>query len=177
MSSQAQLTAGAARRAQLHTSSFPTHASLFGDPLQIVRQTSSTHQAPLPSAQHLLTPKCLHPRGEGHLEGSSAISCLKQQQQRPGGPGQGPAPSTPASRVSPKEQLRQRASTTGDLGTLCTHMEPTRLIPVRGRHNSPASDRPRCEMGQRKACNYFKSNSSLALPTAQHAVCNHISSC
>lgn len=110
-------------------------------------------------------------------EGSSTISCLQQQQQRPGGPAQGPAPSTPASRVSPKEQLRQRASTTGDLGTLCTHMEPTRLIPVRGRHNSPASDRPRCEMGQRKACNYFKSNSSLALPTAQHTVCNHISSC
>lgn len=45
-SSQTCLAVGAARRAQLHTSSFPKHASLPGDPLRIAGQTSSTSQAP-----------------------------------------------------------------------------------------------------------------------------------
>lgn len=44
-SSQTCLAVGAAR-AQLHTSSFPKHASLPGDPLQIAGQTSSTSQGP-----------------------------------------------------------------------------------------------------------------------------------
>lgn len=161
----------------------PQTHKLSGDSPQTVGQTSSTSQAPPFPAPHLQTPMCLYLRAQRvSPKGSSVIYCMQQYQPRPRSSAQGPAPSMCASCVSRKGAAQatcEHNSSSGDHTSTSSESASTGSPPTSHPRTpaawQPSPDRPRWETGQQKSCSYFNSNSSLALPTAWHAVSNHIS--